>query len=628
MASPDGRPWWDKPTGGLDYQTTGDYGAGSLEEEETQRVAQYAIEAATSMIQKGDPTQWAEPTPERRAFLAPAMIEKGFHDPVAAVPEVLHSPYKAFSEMYELLAKGASPSDPEVVKRATEVAGLVVGAGGGGEAASVGSGIGGKIWSKITGKKKTTEFESLETLGIDKDFVKAVEGMGLEVLLNADNHIILKGKGASGSPYAGNEYQTINFGKDTAALEDHLVKLEMQGQVQKPDKASQIANELMKDYVEPTSKKDYTLAQFNTKEEAQQAFKTMSEDNGFKGDPKHSVFEITDAQDKPTGKWSAYNVFENQPPKAYDPVEAFNFNPHGKMPPDYGNIQWHQQISVNGQMHTWHDFVEYNKGTPEIIDMVKHAHDAGIGYITWGGGASPEFTIKVPASKKPPAGASAKNINPEHLPTEMEMSRWPNAKVIDRISIDEAHPGPIIAYHGTRANNFINFDLSKSNDIGIHFGTKEQAGNRSYPGPHTPTSRIIPAHIDVKNPIELPDLGGWFPDKLARAIEDATGATDTKLSDRITKMLMEDVPAHKQSKEYSISGQKKAYESIRNTLNKMGYDSIRYMNTVEGQGWSYIVWQKGKVKSATSPDHILYAGGPGPLPKDRYAEDEDGQPAD
>jgi len=135
VASPDGRPWWDKPVSqllpeappSLDYQTTGDYGAGSLEEEETQRVAQHAIDAAISMIEKGDPTVWAEPTPERRAFLAPLKIEKGFHDPVPGVPEVLHAPYKAFSEMYELLAKGVQPSDPEVVKRSVEVAGLITG---------------------------------------------------------------------------------------------------------------------------------------------------------------------------------------------------------------------------------------------------------------------------------------------------------------------------------------------------------------------------------------------------------------------------------------------------------------------------------------------------------------------
>lgn len=768
MASPNGRPWWDIPASTLPSEDVDYTYNKSQAEMEHERVAQFAIDAATSMIQKGDPKQWAEPTPEKRAFLAPAMIEKGFHDPVAAVPEVLHGPYKAFSEMYQLLATGSQPSDPEVVKRATEVAGLVTGGavtrhagglrGGAGETLSIptkpsgtpkydietastiplidmpatqvdalhsaatklddfgrgpreeieipveslvtfqetvgkkkledmqkvlvskedldsiphkpavvqigdkyaivegnhraniakasghdsmtvslvgditedamafltgGSEVGiggGKLWNKLSGKKPTKS-ESLETLGIDKDFVNAVKGMGLEVFLNTDNHIILKGKGAVDGDTV---HQTMNFGKDTAALEDHLVKLENKI-VQREWNADEFKANAAADLKDTSWKKPLSddaleatavkkgkpywetesnvLAKFDTREEAVQAFKVMSEENGFKGDPKYSVFEVTDPQDKVTGKWAAYNVFEGQPPKSFIP--------------DYGNIGWHATVSVNDKNMTWHEFVYANKDVPEITDMVKQAHASGVGYITWGGGTGPEITIKVPTSGKPPAGASARAIKPEHIPTEMEMSRWPNAKVIDRITIDEAHPGPIIGYHGTQ-HAFINFDISKSNDIGIHFGTKEQAGNRAYlSGAHP---RIIPAHIDIKNPLDLPDLGGWYPVKMAEAIQDKLGVDAGKdIYNRIRDMMMKDM---------SDKGSQKAYQSIRNTLDKMGYDSIRYLNAVEGEGWSYIVWQKGKVKSATNPDHILYAGGPGPLPKDRYAEDEDGRPAD
>lgn len=626
MANPDGRPWWDipKPTLTDEVDYTYDKSQAEMEQE---RVAQHAIDAAMSMIQKGDPKIWAEPTPQVHGFIAPH-VEKGFHEPQSYVPGILQDAYRNFSEMYALLAGGASPSDPEVVKRSTEVAGALVGVGGGGgEAVSVGSGLGGKIVSKLFGKKSK---ETLESLGIDKDFQEAVSNMGLFV----DYDTKLQSIALSGGDMPATKY----FGKDTAALEDHLVKLEMGGKVVNAENPAKTVGSQgapgtpSKSFKEPiggqhmkgfTSKDSTILAQFDTKEEALAAYNTMAKAKGIDknfGTPEaynkfieKEVFQLTDSQDKITGKWAAFhiydfNIFEKAQPLSKFPKSSTH---------DYGDIKSYASIKVNDQLMTWHDFISFNKDSPEIVDLVKTAHAGGVGHIMWGGGAIPEITIKVPLLGKPPAGAVGKRIKAEHLPTEMEMSRWPDAKVIDKITIDEAHPGPIIAYHGTRADHFINFDLSKSKDIGIHFGTKEQAGKRTYSGPDATTSRIIPAHIDVKNPLELPDLGGWYPAKIAEAIENVT---DIKgLSARIEHMLIKD---------YSDKGIQKAYESLRNTLNKQGYDSIRYQNTVEGEGWSYIVWQKGKVKSATNPDHILYAGGPGPLPKDRYAENEDGRHPD
>ena len=121
MPDPDGRPWWDKPP-------SIDYGGGTPEEQEAKAVAQHAIDAAMASIGGGDTRKWADPTPKVSGFLAPH-IEKGFHEPETWMPGVLQDAYKAFSEMHTLLSQGARPSDPEVVKRSFEVAGLLAGGG-------------------------------------------------------------------------------------------------------------------------------------------------------------------------------------------------------------------------------------------------------------------------------------------------------------------------------------------------------------------------------------------------------------------------------------------------------------------------------------------------------------------
>jgi hypothetical protein len=121
VPDPDGRPWWDKPP-------SVDYGGGTPEEQETQLVAKHAIDAAMASIGGVDTRKWADPTPKISGFLAPH-IEKGFHEPETWMPGVLQDAYKAFSEMHTLLSQGTQPSDPEVVKRSFEVAGLLAGGG-------------------------------------------------------------------------------------------------------------------------------------------------------------------------------------------------------------------------------------------------------------------------------------------------------------------------------------------------------------------------------------------------------------------------------------------------------------------------------------------------------------------
>lgn len=121
-------------------------------------------------------------------------------------------------------------------------------------------------------------------------------------------------------------------------------------------------------------------------------------------------------------------------------------------------------------------------------------------------------------------------------------------------------------YHGGKIEGEFN---PERGDFGIHFGTKEQAENRL--GVKN-GGEVKPYIINLKNPIDLGFDMGWWNDldkwkELGYIPEDYYG-------DIITKLKSE------------------------------GYDGVRYPNSVEGEGDSYIVFDKNaikEVKNETTP---------------------------
>lgn len=89
--------------------------------------------------------------------------------------------------------------------------------------------------------------------------------------------------------------------------------------------------------------------------------------------------------------------------------------------------------------------------------------------------------------------------------------------------VSDGHGNPKVVYHGTDAEeDFKTFDVDRGEDIGIHFGTLEQATARiGMTGPvmrdilryglepHQEGRRIIPAYLSIKNPLRLPDMNEW-----------------------------------------------------------------------------------------------------------------------
>ena len=182
------------------------------------------------------------------------------------------------------------------------------------------------------------------------------------------------------------------------------------------------------------------------------------------------------------------------------------------------------------------------------------------------------------------------------------------ATPIGSLTADSPHPGPILAYHGTMVDlDGGRFDPDRGEGFGVHFGTQEQANKiaaerhgdepvgyyRPYKGP----SRVIPAVLDVYDPITLPDLGHWPPKKFAAEIERARPDIGS-VSDAVAR-TMESTPGNAEDKGRA------AYHTIRDHLTRSGIDSIRYRNKKEGDGWSYIVWEPGTVSSPISNDTLF-----------------------
>ena len=154
-------------------------------------------------------------------------------------------------------------------------------------------------------------------------------------------------------------------------------------------------------------------------------------------------------------------------------------------------------------------------------------------------------------------------------------------------------------YHGTTED----FDSFEEGDLGYHFGTKEQANNRigsiNISGRNigknfSEGSNIIPAYLNLKNPLRLNDIGE-FGDvkeiynelKKYPEFKDAPNPMkDSAKTDSETGVIS-----------ISISEQFTDPQIIKDYLIEKGYDGIVYANKVEGEGDSYIAFNPEQIKS-------------------------------
>ena len=195
-----------------------------------------------------------------------------------------------------------------------------------------------------------------------------------------------------------------------------------------------------------------------------------------------------------------------------------------------------------------------------------------------------------------------------------------------RVAVGNAAEGripnvePIFGYHGTN-RQFERF--GETNDFGYHFSASPETAG-AFAGAD---GRTISAALDVRNALDLPDLAGWFPTKVADAMVEK-GAAPADFNARVWgemerareaewakappevqalrtggKKSDDEAALLKQWSDRALDASNKAgYAEIRAQLERGGYDAVRYKNEFEGPKGveSVIVWDQAKVRQLAS----------------------------
>ena len=149
----------------------------------------------------------------------------------------------------------------------------------------------------------------------------------------------------------------------------------------------------------------------------------------------------------------------------------------------------------------------------------------------------------------------------------------PDTSIPKDCRVDESGQ-PIIFYHGTPEI----FDEFRSNDIGVHFGSLEQARRRARKKAGAEDYRIIPVFLMLRNPLRTADAGCWFSPN--QAFE--------KIDLALKRLGLPRLPA--------IEGDRMTrFERARSYLESLGFDGIIYRNTAEGKGDSMIVFSNEQI---------------------------------
>lgn len=160
---------------------------------------------------------------------------------------------------------------------------------------------------------------------------------------------------------------------------------------------------------------------------------------------------------------------------------------------------------------------------------------------------------------------------------------------------------PLVLYHGTTKD----FEEFAVGDIGYHAGTQEQAHNilkvRNGDG------SILPLYMRVENPLKLPDMmSQWddptrWRDVLRPGITKFPVAHKNELREIAKKWepIIEEAygSARFDDDEHLVKAKRSFVAEMKASLEKLGYDGIRYRNKFEGKGESWVAFKPEQIKS-------------------------------
>jgi hypothetical protein len=137
-------------------------------------------------------------------------------------------------------------------------------------------------------------------------------------------------------------------------------------------------------------------------------------------------------------------------------------------------------------------------------------------------------------------------------------------------------------------------------ELGVHFGTPDQA--RHFTGNELREStapRTYPVVLQTGKSLELPDMGNWNLDLIKDALKSLDRGSGWGINDGYFKVA--DPQGHLGEFPASEMGKINSIEEMRGYLHSKGYDSVNYINKVEGRGQrSYIMFKP----SPDEPDFV------------------------
>ena len=152
---------------------------------------------------------------------------------------------------------------------------------------------------------------------------------------------------------------------------------------------------------------------------------------------------------------------------------------------------------------------------------------------------------------------------------------------------------PMVVYHGTGAD-FSAFDPAQSRDIGLHFGTQEQAERFG--------NTMMPVYLSLQNPLRVEDYfsringHGKFLEEIYYEVEMTSLEYDRLLA--IAKNVQDQWVDDRDADNTATRGSRKFWKNIQRILERSGFDGLVYRNQVEGAGDSYIAFRPTQIKSA------------------------------
>lgn len=167
-----------------------------------------------------------------------------------------------------------------------------------------------------------------------------------------------------------------------------------------------------------------------------------------------------------------------------------------------------------------------------------------------------------------------------------------------------AEQGPIRAYHASTKDGGFDKFRRRQNDIGVHFGTKEQANDRlnflttrRYPGaPSMDGAHILPVDLHIRRPLRLDDVGWWSADNVGFALERHPAFGKEAVQDILRRLP--------RTGRFGDRNPRSELVALRDLMHRKGYDGIVYRNTGEVAGSDVfraardVAWEKVKEAQA------------------------------